>query len=101
MSLTFISPINETSFLFTHAHVVFTCLMCGFECSYHLAEKKIPSVHGSAIGLKLEQFIFDAFAYSPSTALFEVHFLRVFCTTTTCSYFLPHFFPLGFSCLLK
>lgn len=24
------------------------------------------------MGLKLEQFIFDAFAYSPSTALFEV-----------------------------
>jgi len=26
------------------------------------------------MGLKLEQFIFDAFAYSPSTALFEVFF---------------------------
>ncbi|KAK4754343.1 hypothetical protein SAY87_002447 [Trapa incisa] len=39
---------------------------------YHLAEKKIPSVHGQTMGLKLEQFIFDAFPYAPSTALFEV-----------------------------
>ncbi|XP_072963279.1 UDP-N-acetylglucosamine diphosphorylase 2 [Typha angustifolia] len=39
---------------------------------YHLAEKKIPSIHGMTVGLKLEQFIFDAFAYAPSTALFEV-----------------------------
>ncbi|KAG8066251.1 hypothetical protein GUJ93_ZPchr0004g38925 [Zizania palustris] len=39
---------------------------------YHLAEKKIPSIHGYTMGLKLEQFIFDAFTYSPSTALFEV-----------------------------
>ncbi|KAG1365112.1 UDP-N-acetylglucosamine diphosphorylase 1 [Cocos nucifera] len=39
---------------------------------YHLAEKKIPSIQGYTIGLKLEQFIFDAFAYAPSTALFEV-----------------------------
>ncbi|XP_021766552.1 UDP-N-acetylglucosamine diphosphorylase 1-like isoform X2 [Chenopodium quinoa] len=39
---------------------------------YHLAEKKIPSVNGYTMGLKLEQFIFDAFTYSPSTALFEV-----------------------------
>ncbi|XP_020269639.1 UDP-N-acetylglucosamine diphosphorylase 1-like isoform X2 [Asparagus officinalis] len=39
---------------------------------YHLAEKKIPSVTDYTMGLKLEQFIFDAFAYSPSTALFEV-----------------------------
>ncbi|KAE7995916.1 hypothetical protein FH972_000676 [Carpinus fangiana] len=39
---------------------------------YHLAEKKIPSIHGQTMGLKLEQFIFDAFPYAPSTALFEV-----------------------------
>ncbi|OVA05554.1 UTP--glucose-1-phosphate uridylyltransferase [Macleaya cordata] len=39
---------------------------------YHLAEKKIPSIHGYTAGLKLEQFIFDAFTYAPSTALFEV-----------------------------
>ncbi|KAK9756151.1 hypothetical protein RND81_01G077000 [Saponaria officinalis] len=39
---------------------------------YHLAEKKIPSAKGYTMGLKLEQFVFDAFAYSPSTALFEV-----------------------------
>ncbi|GAB2281292.1 UDP-N-acetylglucosamine diphosphorylase 1 [Dionaea muscipula] len=39
---------------------------------YHLAEKKIPSVEGFTTGLKLEQFIFDAFTYAPSTALFEV-----------------------------
>ncbi|KAH8521257.1 hypothetical protein H0E87_002349 [Populus deltoides] len=39
---------------------------------YHLAEKKIPSIHGGTMGLKLEQFIFDAFPYAPSTALFEV-----------------------------
>ncbi|THU56996.1 hypothetical protein C4D60_Mb11t23090 [Musa balbisiana] len=39
---------------------------------YHLAEKKIPSIHGFTIGFKLEQFIFDAFAYAPSMALFEV-----------------------------
>ncbi|PIA35351.1 hypothetical protein AQUCO_03500026v1 [Aquilegia coerulea] len=39
---------------------------------YHLAEKKIPSVHGYTNGLKLEQFIFDAFTYAPTTALFEV-----------------------------
>ncbi|XP_077253437.1 UDP-N-acetylglucosamine diphosphorylase 1-like [Tasmannia lanceolata] len=38
---------------------------------YHLAEKKIPSIHGYTMGLKLEQFIFDAFPYAPSTALFE------------------------------
>lgn len=42
------------------------------ECSYHLAEKKIPSIHGQTLGYKLEQFIFDAFPYAPSTALFEV-----------------------------
>ncbi|KAM7500387.1 hypothetical protein LguiA_024801 [Lonicera macranthoides] len=39
---------------------------------YHLAEKKIPSIHGHSMGYKLEQFIFDAFPYAPSTALFEV-----------------------------
>ncbi|VAH50973.1 unnamed protein product [Triticum turgidum subsp. durum] len=39
---------------------------------YHLAQKKIPSIHGYTMGLKLEQFIFDAFNYSPSTTLFEV-----------------------------
>ncbi|XP_047169855.1 UDP-N-acetylglucosamine diphosphorylase 1-like [Vigna umbellata] len=39
---------------------------------YHLAEKKIPSIHGYTVGLKLEQFIFDAFPYAPTTALFEV-----------------------------
>ncbi|KDP29578.1 hypothetical protein JCGZ_19379 [Jatropha curcas] len=39
---------------------------------YHLAEKKIPSIHGFTLGFKLEQFIFDVFPYAPSTALFEV-----------------------------
>ncbi|KAL9274636.1 UDP-N-acetylglucosamine diphosphorylase 2-like protein [Drosera capensis] len=39
---------------------------------FHLAEKKIPSVHGFETGLKLEQFMFDAFTFAPSTALFEV-----------------------------
>ncbi|KAF3450033.1 hypothetical protein FNV43_RR06112 [Rhamnella rubrinervis] len=39
---------------------------------YHIAEKKIPSIHGHTMGIKLEQFIFDAFPYAPSTALFEV-----------------------------
>lgn len=39
---------------------------------HHLAEKKIPSIHGCTLGLKLEQFIFDAFSYAPSTALYEV-----------------------------
>ncbi|KAK4487991.1 hypothetical protein RD792_003730, partial [Penstemon davidsonii] len=39
---------------------------------YHLAEKKIPSINGGVEGYKLEQFIFDAFPYAPSTALFEV-----------------------------
>ncbi|WOL03361.1 UDP-N-acetylglucosamine diphosphorylase 1-like isoform X1 [Canna indica] len=39
---------------------------------YHLAEKKIPSMDGHTTGFKLEQFIFDAFAYAPSMALFEV-----------------------------
>jgi UDP-N-acetylglucosamine/UDP-N-acetylgalactosamine diphosphorylase len=39
---------------------------------YHLAEKKIPSINGDIVGLKLEQFIFDCFPYAPSTALFEV-----------------------------
>ncbi|URE22313.1 UDP-N-acetylglucosamine pyrophosphorylase [Musa troglodytarum] len=39
---------------------------------YHLAEKKIPSIHGYTTGLKLEQFVFDAFTYAPSMALFEV-----------------------------
>ncbi|XP_022926514.1 UDP-N-acetylglucosamine diphosphorylase 2 [Cucurbita moschata] len=39
---------------------------------YHLAEKKIPSIHGHTMGLKMEQFIFDAFPYAPSTALFEI-----------------------------
>ena len=41
-------------------------------CSYHVAEKKIPSINGSIEGVKLEQFIFDCFPYAPSTALFEV-----------------------------
>uniref|UniRef100_A0A8I6Y6E4 Uncharacterized protein n=1 Tax=Hordeum vulgare subsp. vulgare TaxID=112509 RepID=A0A8I6Y6E4_HORVV len=39
---------------------------------YHLAQKTIPLFHGYTMGLKLEQFIFDAFNYSPSTTLFEV-----------------------------
>ncbi|PPR92795.1 hypothetical protein GOBAR_AA27876 [Gossypium barbadense] len=39
---------------------------------YHLAEKKVPSIHGYTMGLKLEQFVFDAFPYATSTALFEV-----------------------------
>lgn len=39
---------------------------------YHLAEKKIPSIHGYTMGLKLEQFVFDVFPYSPTTALFEI-----------------------------
>ncbi|KAL3616694.1 UDP-N-acetylglucosamine diphosphorylase 1 [Castilleja foliolosa] len=39
---------------------------------YHLAEKNIPSIHGYTVGYKLEQFIFDAFPYAPSTSLFEV-----------------------------
>ncbi|KAL9680495.1 hypothetical protein QQ045_018374 [Rhodiola kirilowii] len=39
---------------------------------YHLAEKTIATVHGNTPGLKLEQFIFDAFTYAPSTALFEI-----------------------------
>ncbi|CAN1225497.1 UDP-N-acetylglucosamine diphosphorylase 1 [Linum grandiflorum] len=42
------------------------------DSTYHLAEKKIPSIHGFTMGYKLEQFIFDAFPYAPSTALFEV-----------------------------
>lgn len=44
-------------------------------CSYHVAEKKIPSMNGFTEGVKLEQFIFDCFPYAPSTALFEVFFL--------------------------
>jgi hypothetical protein len=51
-----------------------------FVSSYHLAEKKIPSIHGYAMGLKLEQYIFDAFSYSPSTALFEVQLLSRLCS---------------------
>ncbi|CAN8287488.1 unnamed protein product [Cochlearia groenlandica] len=39
---------------------------------YHVAEKKIPSINGFTVGVKLEQFIFDCFPYAPSTALFEV-----------------------------
>lgn len=42
--------------------------------SYHIAEKKIPSIHGFTNGIKLEQFIFDAFTYAPSMSLFEVIF---------------------------
>ncbi|CAI0401536.1 unnamed protein product [Linum tenue] len=42
------------------------------DSTYHLAEKKIPSIHGFTMGYKLEQFIFDAFPYAPSTGLFEV-----------------------------
>jgi len=49
-----------------------------FMCSYHLAEKKIPSIHGYTMGLKLEQFIFDAFPYAPTTALFEVTIILIF-----------------------
>ena len=45
-----------------------------FSGSYHLAEKKIPSMNGYTMGLKLEQFIFDSFPYAPSTALFEVNY---------------------------
>ncbi|KAJ1386980.1 SMAD/FHA domain superfamily [Sesbania bispinosa] len=50
----------------------FTNFMDKIKGVYHLAEKKIPSIHGYTIGLKLEQFIFDAFPYAPTTALFEV-----------------------------
>ncbi|KAJ7565522.1 hypothetical protein O6H91_02G063800 [Diphasiastrum complanatum] len=39
---------------------------------YHMAEKKIPSIEGPVPGIKMEQFIFDAFSYAPSVALFEV-----------------------------
>ncbi|BBN67595.1 N-acetylglucosamine-1-phosphate uridylyltransferase 1 [Prunus dulcis] len=39
---------------------------------YYLAKKKIPSIHGNTMGVKLQQFIFDAFPYAPSTALFEM-----------------------------
>ncbi|KAL4309573.1 hypothetical protein GQ457_01G045780 [Hibiscus cannabinus] len=39
---------------------------------YHVAEKKIPFIHGHTVGLKLEQYVFDSFPYAPSTALFEV-----------------------------
>ncbi|XP_042460365.1 UDP-N-acetylglucosamine diphosphorylase 2-like [Zingiber officinale] len=42
------------------------------DCIYQLAEKKIPSIHGSNVGFKLEQFVFYAFAYAPSMALFEI-----------------------------
>uniref|UniRef100_A0A0D6R1M6 Uncharacterized protein n=1 Tax=Araucaria cunninghamii TaxID=56994 RepID=A0A0D6R1M6_ARACU len=42
------------------------------DSTYHLAEKKMPSVEGLIMGIKLEQFIFDAFLYAPSMALFEV-----------------------------
>jgi hypothetical protein len=52
------------------------------ECSYHLAEKKIPSIHGGTMGLKLEQFIFDAFPYAPSTALFEVILFTTLASST-------------------
>ncbi|CAA6658141.1 unnamed protein product [Spirodela intermedia] len=41
---------------------------------YHLAEKKIHSVLGFTTGFKLEQFVFDAFTYAPSTALFELRY---------------------------
>jgi UDP-N-acetylglucosamine/UDP-N-acetylgalactosamine diphosphorylase len=57
------------------------------ECSYHLAEKKIPSIHGGTMGLKLEQFIFDAFPYAPSTALFEVILFTTPCFINPCSFF--------------
>lgn len=53
-----------------HVCYMRVCVSC--VTRYHLAEKKIPSIHGFTTGLKLEQFIFDAFTYSPSTALFEV-----------------------------
>eukprot|EP01018_Ginkgo_biloba_P029263 Gb_31964 [translate_table: standard] len=39
---------------------------------YHLAEKKMPSVEGPTLGVKLEQFVFDAIPYAPSMVLFEV-----------------------------
>ena len=52
------------------------------ECSYHLAEKRIPSIHGDTMGLKLEQFIFDAFPYAPSTALFEVIMFTTLASST-------------------
>ncbi|KAL9689220.1 hypothetical protein QQ045_033654 [Rhodiola kirilowii] len=39
---------------------------------FHLAEKINPTVHSNTLGLELEQFIYDAFTYSSSTALFEI-----------------------------
>eukprot|EP00898_Chlorokybus_atmophyticus_P006821 jgi/Chlat1/713/Chrsp104S01295 len=39
---------------------------------YHLAVKDIPSVTGVVKGVKLEQFIFDAFKHAKKMALFEV-----------------------------
>ncbi|XP_045826861.1 UDP-N-acetylglucosamine diphosphorylase 2-like isoform X1 [Trifolium pratense] len=53
---------------------------------YHLAEKKIPSIHGHTMGFKLEQFIFDAFPYAPTTALFEVTITLTF--TLNCAIYL-------------
>ncbi|KAL3833809.1 hypothetical protein ACJIZ3_008545 [Penstemon smallii] len=52
---------------FSYFPLVFLDYFC-----YHLAEKKIPSINGGVHGYKLEQFIFDAFPYAPSLALFEV-----------------------------
>ncbi|KAI5323816.1 hypothetical protein L3X38_032889 [Prunus dulcis] len=54
--------------LFCMAEVPWTSLNCA---SYYLAKKKIPSIHGNTMGVKLQQFIFDAFPYAPSTTLFE------------------------------
>jgi UDP-N-acetylglucosamine/UDP-N-acetylgalactosamine diphosphorylase len=41
-------------------------------CRYHIARKRIPSVNGTVPGIKLEQFIFDAFALAEAVALIEV-----------------------------
>lgn len=41
------------------------------DSTYHIAEKKIPSIEGTLDGIKLEQFVFDVFPHSSSVALFE------------------------------
>ncbi|OWM87101.1 hypothetical protein CDL15_Pgr027036 [Punica granatum] len=67
----------ETPWSYRSAYRVITYSMGLYEFAepwdyYHLAEKKIPSIHGHTAGMKMEQFVFDAFPYAPSTALFEV-----------------------------
>ena len=101
LSFLFLVYTSSASCIWSFSSIVLAILMiflqtCYCECSYYLAKKKIPSIHGNTMGVKLQQFIFDAFSYAPSTAHFEVPSFP-----PLLSLFFLFFFPLIYNLLLS